>query len=214
MEKQNRVRLGAVALGVSGLLFASFPLLMRPFFHYSEVSSPDTFAAASREMTSAAWLVSHLLGMLAFVLLLFGLLTLFAFLTAHARGLYPFGGMILSILGIALLLPMLGVETFTLPVIGKVYLEGQTGVAPMLDLVRRGPGFVLLLFGLLLLAGGAIFFAVAIWRSDLLPKWAGVTFALGLALWYPILPQIMRLVDGVLIGIGGFWLAWALWQNA
>jgi hypothetical protein len=207
-----QLRLGAISLGLSALLFASFPLTIRPLLHYSEIY-PNSFTIASQEFSSTGWLIAHLLGILAFVLLLFGLLTLFAFLSNHRQELYSFSGLVLSVLGIVLLLPVLGVETFSLPVIGKAYLAGQHQAITMLDMVRYGPGYLLLLTGLVMLAFGAILFAVAIWRSHLLPKWAGVCFAFGLALWYPILPQIIRLPDGILIGVGGIGLAWGIWQQ-
>jgi len=35
-------------------------------------------------------------------------------------------------------------------------------------------------------------------------------FAVGLALWCPLLPPPVRIVDGLLIGVGGLGLAWAL----
>ena len=89
--------------------------------------------------------------------------------------------MVLSVLGIVLLLPILGVETFSLPVIGTAYLAGQLKAITMLDMMRYGPDYLFLLSGLVMLALGAILFAVAIWRSHLLPKWAGVCFAIGLA---------------------------------
>jgi hypothetical protein len=73
---------------------------------------------------------------------------------------------------------------------------------------------VVFLLGLLLLAIGSIYLAVAIWQTRLLPRWAGMIFAMGLALWFPPFPRMVRVVDGVLIGIGGIWLAYSVWQSA
>jgi hypothetical protein len=83
------LRLGAISLGLSALLFASFPLTIRPLLHYSEMS-PRSFTLASQELSSSDWLIAHCLGILAFVLLLFGFLTLFAFLSHHRQELYLF----------------------------------------------------------------------------------------------------------------------------
>jgi len=47
-----------------------------------------------------------------------------------------------------------------------------------------------------------------------LPGRASVVFALGLALWLPLLPRVVRVVDGFMIGIGGLWLAAGLWRSA
>jgi len=108
---------------------------------------------------------------------------------------------------------MLGVETHILPIIGMLYLEGKTDIAPAVRLIYHGPAVVVFLLGLLLLAIGVIYLAVAIWHSDVLPRWAGVIFAIGLALWFPPFPRMIRMVDGLFIGIGGVWLAWSLWQE-
>ena len=71
---------------------------------------------------------------------------------------------------------------------------------------------LVMLAGLLLLAGGAIDLARRVWRAGL-PRWSGVAFASGLALWLPVLPRPVRIVDGLLIGLGGVWLAWGLWRT-
>jgi hypothetical protein len=103
--------------------------------------------------------------------------------TAEALGVSE--GAVSSLAGIALILPMLGVETHTLPIIGTLYLAGQTGIAPAVGLIYHGPALMVFLVGLVLLAARAITFAVTIWHSEALPRWAGVLFAIGLGLWFP-----------------------------
>jgi len=39
-------------------------------------------------------------------------------------------------------------------------------------------------------------------------------FAIGLAFWLPMLPKPVRIIDGLLIGIGGIPLAWTMWRMA
>lgn len=82
----------------------------------------------------------------------------------------------------------------------------------MVGLTYLGPAIVVFLLGLLLLAVGAVYLARAIWCDGRLPRWAGVVFAIGLALWFPPFPRALRIVDGLLIGIGGAWLAFGLWR--
>jgi hypothetical protein len=208
-----RVRLGAFALGISALLFLVFPLV-RPFFADPDLNLPASLTIAAQGFTATAWVASHLMAMIALILLIFGLITLYAQLSKSTVERRVFKAMILGLAGIALILPTLGVELYALPAIGKLYLDGKTEAFYFAGAVRTGPlGFLMFLLGLLLLAIGAIVLAVSIWQSDVLPKWAGVAFAIGLALWFPPFPQIIRIVDGLLIGVGGIWLAWRILQN-
>ena len=206
------VRLGAFALGLSALLFTLFPLV-RPFFPLDPTAPATTLTVASPAITSAAWVGSHLSLMLAFVLLLYGMLTLYTHLANGHGAPRAFRAMVLSLAGIALILPMLGVETHILPIIGTLYLAGQTDIAPAVSLIYHGPALAVFLVGLILLAVGAMTFAVTIWHSETLPRWAGVLFAIGLSLWFPPFPRVIRTLDGFAIGIGGIWLAWHIWNR-
>ena len=213
MQKPNlaRVRMGALALGLSALLLTAFPLV-RPFFPLDPRSPGETLAIASPSITSAPWVVAHLLAIVAFVLLPFGMLALYAYLRAglmEARGLRALAW---SLAGIALIMPMLGFETHVLPILGRLYLAGTTGIASVVALIYLGPAIVVFLLGLLFLAIGAVYLAVAIWQDGRLPRWAGVLFAIGIALWFPPFPRPLRIIDGFFIGLGGLWLATNLWQ--
>ena len=71
----TRIRLGAFALGSSAFLLALFPLI-RPFFALDIFEPERTIVVASPAFASAAWVISHYLAMLGFVLLQCGLLAL------------------------------------------------------------------------------------------------------------------------------------------
>ncbi len=214
MQSYNptRHRSGAFALGLSALLFAVFPFI-RPFFPMDPSSPVTTLTAASPAVTSAPWVTAHASLMLAFLLLGYGVMALYARLANAQTEPRAWRALIISLAGIALIMPMLGVEIHILPIIGHLYLAGQTDIAPAVGMIYLGPAMVVFLVGLLLLAIGAITFAVAIANSDTLPRWAGVIFAIGLTLWFPPFPQVIRTIDGFCIGIGGIWLAWHLWQQ-
>jgi len=68
--------------------------------------------------------------------------------------------------------------------------------------------------GLVLLGVGAVLAGVAVWRSALLPRYAGVLFAIGFALFIPqfFLGASPRIGHGVLVAVGCWWLAAALWK--
>jgi hypothetical protein len=205
----THIRFGSLALGLSALLLTVFPLI-RPFFPLDPRAPAETLAVASPMITSTPWVVSHMLCTLGFVLLLYGVLALYTSLASTSVEPRALLAMVLSLAGIALILPMLGVETYILPILGKLYLAGQSGIAPAIGMIYLGPALGVFLAGLLLLAIGAITFAFAIWHSAVLPRWPGVLFAIGLTLWCPPFPRVVRVIDGFVIGLGGVWLAWSL----
>jgi len=152
--------------------------------------------------------------MVAFVLLPFGMLALYTYLRTGLREPRALRALTWSLGGIALIMPMLGFETYVLPILATLYLAGTTGISPVVGLIYLGPAIVVFLLGLLFLAIGVVYLAVAIWQDSRLPRWAGVLFAIGLALWFPPFPRAVRIIDGFLIGLGGLWLAFSMWRAA
>lgn len=148
-------------------------------------AAAETLAVASPFVVSTPWVVAHLLCTLAFVFLLYGLIVLYTTLASNSTERRAFWAMVFGVAGIALIMPMLGVETYMLPVLRALFQAGQSGIFPAIDMIYRGPALGVFLVALLLLAIGTITFAVAIWHSRVLPRWAGVLFATGLTLWFP-----------------------------
>jgi len=207
----TRIRLGAVALGLATFLLALFPLV-RPFFPLDVFEPERGITVASPAFVSTAWIGSHYLAMLGFVLLQLGLLGLYGFHAGSAAERLALRGLVWCLPGVALILPAFGVEAYTMPIVGRLHLAGATGLAPIIALTYRGPMTVVLLLGQLGLAIGAFTFAAAIRRDGRLPTWAGFVLAIGLAFWLPMLPRPVRVIDGLLIGLGGIPLAWKMWR--
>jgi len=151
----SRIRLGACALGISAILFALFPLV-RPYFPRPSENSPAELTVASQTFVMPSWIVSHFMAMAALVLLMLGMLTLHAFLTDSRAERRAFVGMICGLVGIALILPTLGVETYVLPVLGDAYLNGKADLAYIVGSIYSGPDNFVLLLGLLILAISAV----------------------------------------------------------
>lgn len=206
------LRLGALGLGLSAFLLMVFPLA-RPFFRMNIFAPEETIAAASPAFASVAWVLSHYLAMLGFVLLLGGMLALYAIHAGTETEPRAFRDLVWGIMGVALVLPALGVEVFSMPIIGRLHLDSVIGLVPTIPLTYRGPMTIVLLLGLVFLAVGAFNFAFAIRRSRQLPVWAAFVFAVGLALWLPLLPKPGGIIDGFLIGLGGITLAWGRWRK-
>jgi len=187
----TRTRLGGLALALAGVLFVLYPAV-RPWHDESTVDG----AVAS--LGSGAWVASHLFAMLGFLLVPLGLL---AFAPAAA---------VTTWIGAGLTLPYYGAEDFGLNAVGRRAGAGDRfDVLALVDAVRYGPvAATMFAVGLLTLAVGAILAAVAVWRSGTLPRWAGVPFALGFALFIPqfYAPAAVRIAHGVLLGAGLVWL--------
>lgn len=203
---RHRPANGAVYLVASSLLLVAFPLV-RPFTDRSH--NPAEVADA---FASAPWLIAHILGGLGFVLLPVGLLALYIFLQGSRVEHRAFQGLVVSWIGIGLMLPtVLGTEPFGLRAIGQAAIQqGNTDLLAIASAIRSGPQARFFFPGLVVLAIGAVLIAVAVWNSGTLPRWSGVIFAIGLALFFPLFPRVIRVADGLLIGIGGVWIAWSI----
>jgi len=203
------MRGAAVTLGLSSFALAMFPQF-RPFFFFDPTRPMETMDAAAPAIASGPWQFAHYLALIGFVLLLGVLPALHARLAAAGVEARSRRATRLCTLGVALILPTLGVELYAMPAIGRIYLAGTVSIAPAVSMIYIGSATMVMLLGLVLLAIGAIVLAVAIVGSRALPRWAAVVYAIGLAAWCPLLPPIARVVDGLLIGIGGIALAWSL----
>ncbi|MDQ0201645.1 hypothetical protein [Neobacillus ginsengisoli] len=58
-------------------------------------------------------------------------------------------------------------------------------IVSLANVVRSGPGLIMFLIGLLLLAAASIIVAVTIWISGRYQKWMGIPFAFGISLYIP-----------------------------
>ncbi|KAB8194575.1 hypothetical protein FH608_015345 [Nonomuraea phyllanthi] len=190
-------RLTSAAFAAAGVLFLVYPAI-RP--------SGDDAAA----MASGAWVAGHAAAMVGFVLL--GLAVL---------GLHQLLGDRLSLraaavtwAGAGLTLPYYGAEDFGLHVIAQRSLRDQAPALMELAGEFRFGTVPVTMFaaGLVLLGVGTIMAAISIWRSSTLPRWSGTALAVGFALFIPQFfgPYPLRIAHGVLIMIGGLWLAAAL----
>jgi hypothetical protein len=194
-------------MAISGLLFVLYPAI-RPFADETSLQGAAAFATDQ-------WLVAHMLAMVAFTLLPLGLFGLHSSLQRTAVEGGGYWAVVLSLLGTGLTLPFYGGEAYGLHAIGQQALIQRSAVVLTLaTVVRSGPGLVMFIVGLLLLAIAAIIIATTIWRSGMYPKWSGVPLAVGLALYIPqfLGTQPLRVAHGLLVGIGCLWIAAGIWS--
>jgi hypothetical protein len=204
-----RIRAGAAALAAAGLLFLAYPVL-RPWHDEA------TVAGATASMSSAAWVAAHFFAMLGFILVPLGLLALRSAVAATRAEPLALTAAVLAWIGSGLVLPYYGAEDFGLHAIAGSARPG----ADLLSLVHavRFQPLAMTIFGtgLLLLAAAAIMAAIAVWRSNVLPRASALLFATGMALFLPQFfgPATVRIGHGILLAAGLIILAAALWASA
>jgi hypothetical protein len=203
-----RVRLAALSFAVSGILFVLYPAI-RPFSDEASLQGAAAFA-------SPQWILAHVLAILGFILMTLALFGLYLTLQETPAERTALWGLVLTWIGVGLTLPFYGAEVFGLHAIGQAALDQKN--AALLDLanqVRFGPGFYVIITGLLLLAAGAVIIAIAIWKSHRLSKWSAIPFALGFVLYIPqyVATQPVRVAHGLLIFTGCLWIAIGMWQH-
>ena len=175
-----RPRLGAAALALAGILFVLYPAV-RPWHDES------TLAGATASMSSGAWVASHLFAMIGFILLPLGLLAVRTAIGPGRAASLAGAAVVTTWVGVGLTLPYYGAEDFALHAIAGKAADGQPlDLVGLATAVRLGPvAASTFALGLALLAVGAVLAAVAVWRSDRLPRYSGILFALGFALFLP-----------------------------
>jgi hypothetical protein len=205
----TRIRAGAVALAVAGLLFLAYPAL-RPWH------DEGTVAGATAAMSSAAWVTAHFFAMLGFILMSLGLLAVRSALASTSAEPLALTAAVLAWIGSGLVLPYYGAEDFGLHAIAGS-AAARADLLSLVDAVRYQPlAATTFGIGLLLLASAAIIAAIAVRRSKVLPRAGAIPFAAGMALFGPQFfgPAPVRIAHGMLLAAGSIILAAALWASA
>lgn len=176
----------AVLWAVAGVLFALYPAL-RPYT--SEVGM-----AGATAFSSDRWVAAHVAGMAAF-----GCLAAGSCLLASPRFVR-----VATVLGVGLILPYYGAETFGLHAIGvDAVRHGAADLSNVADTVRYNP-LSMLMFGAgwiaLALAGAAL--GRALWVRDV--RVGAVAIGAGMVLYLPQFfgPPWVRVAHGVVLGLG------------
>lgn len=201
----SRIRLGAAALGLAGVMFVLYPVF-RP---WHDESTPQGAAAS---MASANWVVSHFFAMIGFILAPLGLLALSRLVAGTRGGSLAATAFAATWIGVGLTLPYYGAEDFGL------HTAATWGVPDLVAFAEalRFNGLAVTLFGigLILVGAGGVLAAVAVWRSGVLAKASGLAYAAGMALFLPqfFTPASVRVGHGILLGAGAAVLAVAIYR--
>ena len=209
-----------IGIGLLGL-----PLYGALTFWSSLDPQPDPnthYEAWARFVTTNHYVLSHVLGStLGLVLAIFGTFALGAYLVGGRSGRLGLVAMVTTVLGTALFLPAMGVSTYATPQEGQAYLAGIEEFSELPSSFADTVFALTSLLVIVLLFVGNVLLGIAVWRSGVLPRWAGALWAAAAVLMYPLgivyavvilgvqsTPRTV-LVGALLLVIGGGWIAFS-----
>jgi hypothetical protein len=207
-----------------GVGLLALPLYGALTFWSTLDSQPDPatrYDAWSRFVTTDHYLYAHLFGSIGgAVLAILGVFALGAYLATSHAGRMGLWAMVMTVVGQALGLTVGGVSTFAAPEEGQAHLAGIAEYArlneqqPMLADTALMATFAL---AILLMFAGSVLLGVAVWRSGVLPKWAGALWAASALVFYALGAVLGMATTGgalvtqpvaaVLMVAGGGWMA-------
>jgi hypothetical protein len=204
------IRAGLWALPVAWLVTAWGALEPQP----DQEKDP---AAWARFVSSDPYQFGHIFGSTAgTILAIFGVFALGCCLANSRVGRLALAAMVTAVAGTALLLVPAVISTFATPAIGRAYLAGNHDVMQLEFPWSMTAAFLL---GLLLAFLGNVLLGVAVWRSHVLPRWAGALWVAGAVVFYVLGVVLGQATTGsslptqtagaLLMAIGGGWIAWS-----
>ena len=206
LPSKRHVRFLLLALPLAGLLFTAGILGRGPSLDPSV--APAAFAASSAAaQASSAWL-AILLGMIAEIP---GLFALYLALAAGRREQIAFWGMLLSVLGVILVVPLIGFMALAAATVGQLYQAGQTDVlAVAIAMASDGSALLLGAVSGISYIAGSICLALAL--RGVLPSILAVGYALQAPLltFAALFSLVAELIGAVLLLTCGVWIVWRM----
>jgi hypothetical protein len=214
----NRIRLGAIALGISSFLFLVSQILRPPSFLHHPYDIVDFLPASS---------ISNILFLPVLILLSCAAISIYKLLSVSNSNRPAFWGMVLIVVGAGMYLPLFGLTAVILPAAGDLYAQGETAGFDVYYTLFQQPLASVFTFGGYLLFGGLTIFTVVIWIGGHLYKLASTMLWLGWSLF--IVGDELFLILGydllwwwsfnflpvaLLVTIGGIALALDMWHEA
>src|ERR687890_1242073 len=158
---------------------------------------PNTYYEAwSRFVTTNGYVLKHLfLTILGTIFGIFGTIALGAYLTRSRAGGMGLWAMVLTVLGYSLFLTWAGTSTFSAPREGQAYLVGIEEFQELPIILAITLQGLTVVVSIVLGFVGNVLLGVAVWRSGILPKWAGALWAFA-----PVLMYVFGLLYALTIG--------------
>jgi hypothetical protein len=201
MSPATLIRLGGLALCLGGLAAALFMLLAAPEGGFMGAHLPH----------QTTWMPAHSLHALAGLLLLFGVVALYA-TRAGAAGRLGLGGFLAAFVGTALYLVTGVLTAFVMPLLAR---EAPSALEPGGAYFASVPLLLIFLGSSLLLLAGYAMLALDALRAGTLPRLASWAVLVGAVLGNaPPMPWPGLIAADVLWALGLAWWGGALWTSA
>lgn len=197
----NRIRLGAVAL----ILFAILTLIA-VFIH-----TALTTWSLPQALASPAYRIAQILSMLGLALYSCSAISIYKILSYTRDHRPAFWAMVLSVIGVGLSMPTLGIKTFVYPILGEMLLSGLSEAQVVYSSLNTHPLNFYLGIGAYLNIAGIAIFAWVISRNNGLSLSAITIFLIG---WVGVALTQNLIVFDILITVGGCWLGMSLWKQS
>lgn len=211
---RRRFRWAGASLVLSGLL-----LLTSPFLIVGTITPPDEMRVITEtsavNANSIEWRVGMAISFVSFAFLMLGWFGLYARLARTDGERWALGGLIVTIVSLALYLPLLGVVAYVLPAVGGLIQSGQTDALVVLDRTWMEPLIFIPFFGGILENIGVAMMGVGIWRSGTPSKWGGIVLVAAGIIGIPAFLDVVAVqyVSPVVLAIGLIIVGVALWRS-
>jgi hypothetical protein len=209
----QRIRLGVAMLVLSGVMTIVGLALRGPNPVDGHGLDAAAFIAVS-QASSHEWTWAILL--LNLTLQIYAWMALWAFVRGTHEERAAFWGMVLSIAGNGLFLPIAGIVALTSPMVAELYLEGNEAVLGIVESAIFGPlALPLLVASAFALLFGAGLTAFVLWRSPLLPRWTAIPYFLhGLCLtFFAQVHYVLEFSGGPLLLASALGIAASVWRH-
>jgi hypothetical protein len=218
----NRIPLGGIALILAGIVLVaillSFASLSKPLFSQELEHAPNAEQLqVALEAATFAYRLSLAMAPVYIAFLIPGIVALYAYLSRTTQEKLAFAGMVVTVLFLALYLPIIGFAAYVFPAIGELVARGQTEMIAVMDQTSLEPFIVIPFLGGILWYIGLALMGAAVWRSGVLWKWGGLLLIINGVLSIPAFVldiTVLNNLAGMVGGIGLIGLGISLFQSA
>lgn len=207
--RTNLIRLGILCLPLGAVL-----KLVGNLGTFNSIGYGIPQSAEAATASGAGFFVGELVGSIVPVLLTpFWVFALFIAFLPSRRPRTLIAAMVSSLIGAGITLPALGVVNYAFPALAVSYRAGNSGAMDIVDSFFTWPRGAMV-YPAVLVPIGTVLFAVAIWRSPIVPRTAMAMFAAtAILISIPVPLHAVRLTGGF-IGLGvGCWITVLIWRN-